>query len=426
MTRRTKIVAIAVAGVVALVTVIAVMGSRKPKGMPVRTAKVERKDLRQLVTANGTVQAKTKVELSAYIMGQITGLHVEEGDRVKKGDLLMVIDQARYTAAVEARRFNLQALEAEALRSREAAAQALRDRERAEQQWQEKIIPEADVERARSLYDQAMAAGRRAERQVEQARADLAAAADELAKTEIRAPMDGVVTRRNIELGEVVVTGTMNNPGTVLMTISDMAAIEAVLEVDQTDMPQLAIGQPASVLIDAFPDQPFPAAVSEIGSSPITGQSALGGAATGTDYEVKVLLASHPASIRPGLTVTADIETAAKRGVLAIPIGALVLRQPEGGPPPAPESGAAATATPRTESVTSRGRDVEGVFVVKDGKVLFRPVTVGIKGELDVEVIDGVEEGEEIVVGPFRALRELRPDAKVVPETGPARPGAES
>ena len=427
MKRRTKIVAIAVAGAVVVAAVIGVVASRKPKGVPVRIAKVERKDLRQLVTANGTVQAKSKVELSAYTMGQITALLADEGDRVKKGDLLLVIDQARYTAAVEARRFNLQALEAEAVRSREAAAQALRDRERAERQWQERIIPEADVERTRSLYEQALSSTRRAERQVEQARADLDAAADELAKTEIRAPIDGVVTRRNIELGEVVVTGTMNNPGTVLMTISDMATIEAVLEVDQTDVPQLTVGQPASVLIDAFPDKPFPAAVSEFGSSPISGQSALGGQATGTDYEVKVLLQSLPANIRPGLTVTADIETAAKKDVLALPIGALVLRQPEGGPPPAnPEAGAASTATPGPETVTSRARDVEGVFVVKDGKVAFRPVTVGIKGELDVEVTEGVEEGEEIVVGPFRALRELRPGSAVVAEKGPARPGPES
>jgi HlyD family secretion protein len=234
--------------------------------------------------------------------------------------------------------------------------------------------------------------------------------------------MDGFVTRRNIEKGEVIITGTMNNPGTVLMTISDMSIIEAVLEVDQTDVPQLRIGQKADVRIDAFPDQKFPGEVSEIGSSPIQGTSALGGAATGTDYTVKVTLLKHPERIRPGLTVTADITTAAKTNTLTVPIGALVLRQPDtkGTPTPAP----AADATPgstsvKKESVASRAREIEGVYVVAARKVEFRPVTTGIRGELDVEIVDGLKEGDEMVIGPFRALRDLKPGAQVVVDNTP-------
>jgi len=213
-----------------------------------------------------------------------------------------------------------------------------------------------------------------------------------------------------------VVTGTMNNPGTVLMTISDMSTIQAVLEVDQTDMPGLRIGQKASVRIDAFPDAPFPGEVSEIGSSPIQGTSALGGAATGTDYEVKVTLLKHPEHIRPGLTVTADITTATRDKALTVPIGALVLRQPEtkgtpgattGAPTPANEPG-------KPETVASRAKEIEGVYVVTGRKVEFRPVTTGIKGEMDVEVTKGLKEGEQIVVGPFKALRDLTPGAQVV------------
>ncbi len=208
----------------------------------------------------------------------------------------------------------------------------------------------------------------RAERQVTQARADLAAARDSLDKTELRAPMDGIVTARNVEAGEVVVTGTMNNPGTVLMTISDMSTVEAVLEVDQTDVPQLKVGQKASVLIDAFPDQPFPGLVSEIGSSPIRGMTSLGQAATGTDYEVKVALTAHPPGIRPGLTVTADITTETRQGVVTVPIGALVVRNEEDG------EGASKTeedvestrgnAATEKETVASRTRDIEGVYLV--------------------------------------------------------------
>ncbi|MGE5236324.1 MAG: efflux RND transporter periplasmic adaptor subunit [Acidobacteriota bacterium] len=416
MKGRTKVVLGLVAVLVVAAVVVGVVQGRKPKGIRVHTGKVERKNLVSLVTANGTVQARTKVDLSANIMGQITALNVEEGDAVRKGDLLLVIDQAPYRAAVESRHASLQALEAELTRSREAAAQTKRDRDRADKQFRDGILAEADWDRAKSQYDQAMASVQAAERQVSQARADLASANDALTKTEIRAPMDGVVTRRNIERGEVVVTGTMNNPGTVLMTISDMSTIEAALEVDQTDVPHLRVGQKASVLIDAFPGEPFPAVVSEIGSSPIQGQSALGGAATGTDYLVKVTLQSHPPRIRPGLTVTADITTATKENALTIPIGALVLRQPEAKGTPA--AGAGGTAAPpgqpgQPESVSSRSKDIQGVYVVAAGKATFQPVTTGIQGEMDVEVTDGLKEGDEIVVGPFSALRELKPGAAV-------------
>jgi HlyD family secretion protein len=415
MKGRTKVI-IGVVAVLAVVVAIAIVQGRKAKGIRVRTAKVARKDLVQLVTADGTVQAKTKVELSANIMGQITKLNVQEGDRVKKGDLLLVIDQARYASAVASSRAALESFQADLVRVREAAAQAKRDYDNSRAQYRDGIIASADLDRAKSQYEQAVASDKRAERQVEQARADLASAQDALDKTEIRAPMDGIVTRRNIEQGEVVVTGTMNNPGTVLMTISDMSTIEAVLEVDQTDVPQLRTGQKASIRIDAFPDTPFPGEVSEIGSSPIQGTSTLGGAATGTDYEVKVTLLKHPERIRPGLTVTADITTATREKALTVPIGALVVRQPEakGTPGATTSAPTPASTSGKPETVASRTKEIEGLYVVKDRKVEFRPVTTGIKGEMDVEVTDGLKEGEEIVVGPFKALRDLKPGAQVV------------
>jgi len=423
MKRRTKLIIGVVAVLVVVVVAVAVVQSRKPKGILVRTAKVDRKDLVQLVTANGTINAKTKVELSANIMGQITKLNVQEGDAVKKGDLLLVIDQARYAAAVNGSRSNLQALEAELRRVREAAAQAKRDLNNTQAQYRDGIIAAADLDRTKSQYDQAVSGVQRAERQVEQARADVASSQDALDKTEIRAPMDGIVTARNIEQGEVVVTGTMNNPGTVLMTISDMSTVDAVLEVDQTDVPQLRIGQKATVRIDAFPDETFPGEVSEIGSSPIRGTSALGGAATGTDYEVKVTLLKHPEHIRPGLTVTADITTATRDKALTVPVGALVLRQPDEKPKPGPAKAAKeptkpvpapTTAPAKADGASSRPKDIEGVYVVVAKKAEFRPVTTGIKGEMDVEVVGGLKDGDEVVIGPFKALRDLKPGAAVM------------
>ena len=200
MTRRTKWI---LGGVAALVVVGAVAGTvaakRRPKGQRVRTTTVARGDLVSLVTANGTLEAETKVDVSANIMGQIVKLNVEEGDRVRRGDLLLIIDQTRYGAAVESRRAALQVLEAQLDRTRAVAEQAKRDRERAERQYAQQILPLASVEQARSASDQAEAALAGAERSINQARADLRAANDELAKTEIRASMDGVVTRRNVE-----------------------------------------------------------------------------------------------------------------------------------------------------------------------------------------------------------------------------------
>lgn len=388
----------------------------RPKGTSVHTVRVESRDLVSLVTASGTIAARTKVDVSANIMGQVTRLDVEEGDSVRRGDLLLVIDPARYAAAVDSRRAAIESLEAELARVREGAAQAKRDLDRADKQYREQILPAAEYDRARSVWEQAVASVQTVERQISQARAELDSVRDELAKTEIRAPMDGVVTRRNIEQGEVVVTGTMNNPGTVLMTISDMSVIEAVLEVDQTDVPQLRVGQKASVLIDAYPDTPFPAVVSEIGSSPIQGSSALTGTATGTDYEVKVTLDTVPENLRPGLTVTADIVTATRANALTVPIGALVLREKEEAATPAPADAERerSTTIDQPASVASRTRDIEGVYVVKGTTVEFRPVTTGIKGELDVEIIAGLEKGQEVVTGPFKALREIKPGSQIV------------
>ncbi len=426
MTRKRVIILIVIAVVVAagIAAIYGIRSRNAARGTEVRTETVASKDLVSLVTANGTIAARTKVDVSANIMGQITELYVEEGQAVRAGQLMLIIDQARYDAVVAGRAATAESLESELTRVREASAQADRDLQRAERQFKDDILPAAELDRLRSISTQAAAAVRTVEKQIAQARADLRAARDELTKTEIRAPMDGVVTRRNVEKGEVVVTGTMNNPGTVLMTISDMAVIEAVLEVDQTDVPSLAIGQPASVLIDAFPDQPFPGHVTEIGSSPLTGASALGGAATGTDYEVKVTLDRHPPSVRPGLTVTADVTTATRSKVLTVPIGALVLREENSGGAAVkedkPEDERKSTSVETIASVASRRRDVEGVYAVRDGKVEFLAVTTGIKGELDIEILSGLQAGDVVVVGPFKALRELKPGDAVTLE---ARPG---
>jgi HlyD family secretion protein len=219
--------------------------------------------------------------------------------------------------------------------------------------------------------------------------------------------MNGVVTARPVEQGENAVVGTMNNPGTVLLTISDMSIVEAEMEVDETDIPNVKVGQKAKLTLDAWPDKKYEGVVTEIGGSPIT-KSALGTDATAVNFKVKVQLKDPPASIRPGFSASGEIETDRRAGALAIPIPALVvaeessLKRAEKGKKPVP------TPTP-TAADKDKKKDVEGVFVVdKDGKVDFRKVKTGITAELQIEIVEGLKEGDEIVSGPFRALRALR------------------
>jgi HlyD family secretion protein len=235
---------------------------------------------------------------------------------------------------------------------------------------------------------------------VEQARASLAGARDSLEKTTIRAPLSGMVTSLPVHEGEVAVIGTMNNPGTVLLTISDLSVMEADLAVDETDIPRLAVGQKAVLTIDAYPDETFEGTLREVGSSPIRPGS---DAATRTgsvtteaiDFEVKVRLAEPPPGSRPGFSVSAEIETGRVENVPVVPIQALVTREESagnGGP---------------------RGPVQEGVYVLESDSVRFVPVETGLAGSLEVEVLDGLAPDDVIVVGPFRALRELNDGARV-------------
>lgn len=380
----------------------------------VTTAKVAVKDLVSRVTCNGKVQARRKVELSANISGQIVNLAVREGDRVRKGDFLLQIDRASLQASADSSRAALQAL----LSDRDAARANLeRSRiefERAETSYRDQVIARVDFDRARTTYDAGKAELAAIESRIDQARATLAGASDTLSKTTIKAPIDGAVTRLSVEEGEVAVIGTMNNPGTVLMTISDLAVMEAVMEVDETDIPQVAVGQRATLLVDAYPERTFSGIITEVGSSPINQPA---GSTAGIDFEVKIRIEDPPEGLKPGLSVTADIVTRTREGVVAVPLQALVLRDRESlEPPRTGEESPEGARKLRATTVAERQRDQEGVFVLDTGVARFTPITTGITGELEIEVVSGVAEGQEIVTGPFRALRALKDGDRVLVE----------
>jgi HlyD family secretion protein len=392
MTRRTKIIIGAAAVVLAGGATLGL--TRRDKNVtPVAFGKVERLDLTSKVTSNGRLDAKRKVDLSANIMGQIVNLAVREGDVVKKGDFLLQIDQKQLAASAQGAAASLQALFSDREAARANAAEAQRNFERARKNYNDKIIPLADMERMHSLLDAANANVAAIERRIDQSRANLAAANDTLSKTTMRAPMDGIVTALPVEEGEVAVIGTMNNPGTKLLTIADMSVVEAVMEVDETDIPSVKVGQHANVTIDAYPNKTFSGTVTEVGSSPIT-QTGQTGGSQAVNFEVKVQVDNPPPDVRPGFSCSADIITGTRTKAIAIPIQALVVREKPG-------------------SKAGKPQDEEGVFVNNGGTVKFAPVKTGLSGDSNIEIVSGLKEGQQIVTGPFRALREIKDGSKV-------------
>jgi HlyD family secretion protein len=408
MRKRTKII-LAVVG--ALVLLFVAMGfiKRKDKDVArVTTAKVESIDLVSKVTANGKIQARRKVDLSALVMGQIVNLAVKEGDKVNRGQLLLQIDRAQLAAQTAGRESALAAMRSDLQAAQANSEQARFDYERARRNWEAKILSEAEYQKAKSVYDTARAQLSATQQRLQESGANLAASRDSLSKTTVSAPIAGVVTYLPVKEGEVTVIGTMNNPGTQLLTISDMSEVEAVMMVDETSVPEVKVGQKANLNIDAYPNRPFEGVVTEVGSSPISKNDpdllSLTQGSEAINFKVKIRVVNPPETIRPGFSVTADILTGRKEGATAIPIQALVVRdvpkkdgKPAGG----------GAGRPQTE---------EGVYVIKAGKLAFEKVETGLAGELMIEVKTGPKVGAEIVTGPFKVLRQVKEGDKVLVE----------
>ncbi|HVN74779.1 MAG TPA: efflux RND transporter periplasmic adaptor subunit [Thermoanaerobaculaceae bacterium] len=380
----------------------------------VAVAKVALDDVVAKVTANGKIQAERKVDLAALVMGQIVNLAVREGDPVKTGDFLLQIDKTHAAAEEAGSAAALSASQSQLDSARAALEQAQGDFQRAEENYHSGIIPEADHQHARAALDTARAAYATAQHQIEQSRAVLNASRDDLSKTTVRSPIDGIITALRIKAGEVTVVGTMNNPGTQLMTISDMATVQAVLMVDETDTPAIALGQKAVLTMDSYPDRRFEGVVTEVGSSPIAKDDVeLVGLTTTSDainFKVRVKLLDPPPSIRPGFSVTADIITGTRSKVPAIPLAAVVVRDSPKG----------------DKDVTGRLKTEQGVYTVVGGRVHFVPVKTGLSGELQIEVTDGIGVGTEVVTGPFKTLRTIKDGDRVKPMTEERRKALEA
>jgi HlyD family secretion protein len=445
MTRKKKIF-IGV-GVVALLGAVAFANMRfkKKDGLTVNVEKVQKHKLDALVSASGKIQPKRSVNISADTMGKVTSLSVNEGDRVTKGQFLLEIDprnlrtrvqsgeaslqaqrsgQEQLRLALEAARVNLKAAEDAFRRQQELMKGGLTTREAYERAENEVKVRQADLRsQEQNLKTQQL--------RYEQERASLESARYDLSRVRLESPINGIVTRRNIEEGETAVTGTMNNPGTVLLTIADMSVIESEVEVDETEIPNVQLGQTAKVTIDAMPGKTFTAKVTEIGNSPIqvAGQASSGQA---TNFKVVLTLDGEVPDVRPGFTCTAEITTATRTSSLSVPIQAMTVREmivdAKGDivrEPVTPGTPAARRPTGPAELKEGQTRkELEGVFLVRDGRAYFEAVKTGIAGEKYFEVLSGLKEGDEVIVGPFSSVRDLRDGTVVKVETAATGPAA--
>ena len=406
---------------------------KRQDGVVVNVETIQKRDLQAIVSASGKIQPQRLVNISADTMGRVTNLAVEEGQTVQKGQFLLQIDPRNLTtaynqgaASLAAARSQMEQLRVSIESTKTSLKQAQEALTRQQQLFKQGLTPKEQLENAENLVRMRQADLNAAERQIEtqrlrmtQEEASLENAKLNLSKVRIESPITGIITRRNIEEGETVVIGTMNNAGTNLLTIADMSLIEAQVEVDETDIPNVALGQKAKITIDAMPGKTFSGKVVEIGNSPI---SATGTAASqATNFLVKVAVDGVIPDVRPGFTTTAEITTATRGNVTAIPIQATTVREkivdkegnivPDENPGPGKKR-----PTVILDSQLKPGqekKELEGVFVVKDNKAVFTPVKTGIAGEKYFEVISGLKEGEQVIVGPFSSVRELADGAAV-------------
>ena len=406
-----------IAGII-LLAVLGLMGSgvykKKHQATEVSMAKVKVQDIIGKVIANGKIQAENKVDLSALVMGQIVNLVVREGERVERGDFLLQIDKNRAAAEEASSAAAVQASLADLDSAKAAMDQADKDLGRARKNHEAGIIPEADYQRAQSSFDSSKGAYLAAEQRIAQNRAIVNVNHDTVSKSTVRAPISGIVTTLRVKAGEVTVLGTMNNPGTQLMTISDMSTVQAVLMVDETDTPNITVGQKAMLTLDSYPGRKFDGVVTEVGHSPIqkddTELQGLIATSEAINFKVKVKILEPPPTIRPGFSVTADIITGTRSKVPTIPLAAVVIRD-----------------SPRGEKDNSgRIKSEEGVYSVAEGKVRFVPIKTGLTGELDVEVENGLKDGETVISGPFKALRTIKEGDKVKEMSEEKRKAAET
>ncbi|MEO6965741.1 MAG: efflux RND transporter periplasmic adaptor subunit, partial [Acidobacteriaceae bacterium] len=410
----------------------------------VTTTKVTRENLSSIVSGTGEIKPKNYVNIGATAFGPITHLYVKEGDHVKKGEVLAVIQNVPQQSTVGAQKATIsgaqrdiaadiaaqQVASANVGHAKADLQQKHLDYQRAQELYKDALIAKQDFDAKKAAYDiavatlaQDQAALVQANAQTASARAKLTSAQQTLVgaidaynKSFSIAPFDGIVTNLPVREGETAVVGIQNAEGSTLMTLGDMSTVTAEVKVDETDIPGVVVGQSANVTVDALPGRVFKGHVTEVGdqallrSTGVSTSQSTTGTEEAKDFKVVVTLDNPSPELRPGLSATAKITTAHKNDVIAIPLQSLVMEVPDSGKKGAHKMNASFSAGPKPQPV-------QGVFVLrKEGRKLraiFVPVQTGITGASDIEVTNGVKPGDEIIVGPYRVLRILKNDAVV-------------
>jgi HlyD family secretion protein len=403
---------------------------RKDKGLSVTTEVIRTRDLEAIVSASGKIQAKRTVNVSSDTVGRVVNLAVNEGDRVKEGQFLLQIDPKTLrsrvdngTASVKAAEVTLDQMD-QAVETGKAQLELTRQNLKRQQElWDQQLTTRELLDKAlndvkvaeSSLSERDKTAKAQASR-IAQEKANLDSAQYDLSKVRIVSPIDGIVTARTINEGEMVMIGTMNNAGTVLMTLADMSIIQAEIEVDETNVPSVQIGQKAKITIDAIPDRTFRGHVAEIGNSPIAAAAGATGTQA-TNFKVKVMLDEPVPEVRPGFTCTADITTAVRKDVVAVPIPAVavreliydangqVVREPKGDRRRRVTDTPAVTTSASDLKPGQTRKEVEGVFVVHNNSADFTPIKMGIAGDKFFEVLTNLKAGDQVITGPYNSVR---------------------
>jgi HlyD family secretion protein len=433
VSRRKKILI----GVAIVLVGAAVVGAnfyfKKKDGIVVTAEAVRARDLEAIVSASGKLQAKRFVNMSAVQMGRVTRRAVEEGDRVKAGQFLLQIDPnilrgsvERGEAAVAGARSGLEQARV-GIATAEANLTLARDQAKRQRElWKEGLTTRETLDQAESLLKvrETELQARQSEVQsrehmIQQETASLSTSRYNLDQVTLNAPFDGIVTRRNIEEGENVVVGTMNNAGTQLLTVADMSIVEAELEVDETEIPSVKIGQPAKVTIDAIAGETFPGKVTEIGNSPLQTAAQAQAGQQATNFKVVVTLDKAPDAVRPGFTCSAEITTGTRTQAVAVPIQAMAVRElvyDKAGKivrPPKDDKKKRSSSPEPTVSAAElepgqTRKEVEGVFLMRNGVATFVPVKTGIAGDKYFEVLSGLKAGDQVITGPYNNVRNIK------------------
>jgi HlyD family secretion protein len=404
MKKKRAIIIIAVILIIGLIIVLN-LSSQREKSVKVTVENVTKTDLTSIISASGEIKPKKNVNISALIPGRIVKIGVKEGDEVKTGDFLLKLDSTQYEANTERDRAFIQSSQAELIKTEMTLQKNRSFYDRQKNLYDNGLISKEQLEQAKVQLDISDASNRSVRFQIQQAQASLKSTLDNLSKTVFTSPIDGVITSLRVEEGEMAITGTMNNPGTVLMTIADLSIMEVEVEVDETDVIGVQLGQTADIRVDAFPNQTIKGKVTEIGSSAIQKLGTTASTQESKDFKVVVTLENPSKLLKPGLSASADIITAEKKQVLAVPISALVLKEKK--------IEAAATTEPTKDK---KDTEEEGIYVVENSRAKFVPVKKGVMGELMIEIVSGLNEGQNIVVGPYDALRQLKDGVLIKPE----------